>query len=129
MIGIGDSPGKGRGVFARRRISSGETIEEAPVIVVPGSQLEWIDKTLLGDYYFHWGENEEDAAFLLGLCALCNHSYSPNARFFRKFDAGSIQFVALRGIEAGEEVTVNYNEDPGNPAAVWFDVHSFRSEE
>ncbi|MBK5291850.1 MAG: SET domain-containing protein-lysine N-methyltransferase [Acidobacteriia bacterium] len=122
MIAIGNSPGKGRGIFARRMIRAGETIEEAPVLVFPGSQLEWIDKTIFGDYYFHWGYDEEDGALLLGLCSLCNHSYSPNARFYRKFDAGTIQFTALRDIEFGEEITVNYNEEPDDWKPMWFEV-------
>jgi SET domain-containing protein len=122
MIRVGDCPGKGRGIFAVRRILSGETIEEAPVLVFPGSEFEWIDKTILTDYYFHWGSEEEDGAILLGLCSLCNHSYSPNARFFREFEAGTIRFVALRDIETGEEVTANYNEEPDNRKPVWFDV-------
>lgn len=122
MIGIGHTPGKGRGIVAKRKIRAGETIEEAPVLVFPGSQLEWIDKTALADYYFHWGKNEEDGALLLGLCSLCNHSYSPNVRFFRKFDTATIQFVALRDIGPAEEITTNYNENPDDCKPVWFEV-------
>ena len=32
------------------------------------------------------------------------------------------QFVALRAIGAGEEVTVNYNGSPKSRAKVWFDL-------
>ena len=124
MIRVGVSAGKGRGIFAESRIACGAVIEEAPVIVVPAGEVQHVDNTVLGDYYFDWGEDQKSAAFLLGLCALCNHSYSPNAKFLRKMDAGCVRFTALRDIEANEEITVNYNEDPGDDSPVWFAVQS-----
>ena len=122
MLAVGPSPGKGRGVFAARRIRAGEVIEDAPVIVVPASEIEHLERTVLQDYYFLWGPQEKDAALLLGLCALCNHSYRPNAMFQLQHEAGTIRFVALHDIEPGEEVTTNYNGDPGSGKRVWFDV-------
>ena len=62
MIFVAQSERRGRGIFAQRKISKGETIEEVPVVVIPHSQIEHLDRTLLGDYYFVWGEDEEDAA-------------------------------------------------------------------
>ena len=120
MIRVGDSHGKGRGIFALRSIASGETIEEAPVVIVPEGEVAHVDATVLGDYYFLWGEDEKQAAVLLGLCSLCNHSYRPNARFVLHPDRNTIQFVALREISEGEEVTTNYNGDPESRAPVWF---------
>jgi SET domain-containing protein len=122
MIIVGPSPGKGRGVFAGQRIEAGAIIEEAPVIVVPRGEVEHLDRTALGDYYFLWGADEEDAALLLGLCSLCNHSYQPNAVFECRPEAGTIRFAALRSIEAGEEITANYNGAPDNAKPLWFDV-------
>ncbi len=122
MIRVGDSVGKGRGVFATRNIASGETIEEAPVVIVPEEQVGHLDATVLGDYYFLWGEDEKQAAVLLGMCSLCNHSYQPNARFLLHPDRVSIQFVALREISDGEEITTNYNGDPDSRKAIWFEA-------
>jgi SET domain-containing protein len=122
MIVVGPSPGKGRGVFADRRIEAGAIIEEAPVVVVPRAEVEHLDRTVLGDYYFLWGADEEEAALLLGLCSLCNHSYQPNAVFQCQPEAGTIRFVALRSIEEGEEITANYNGAPDNAKPLWFDV-------
>src|SRR5262245_22246256 len=123
MIVMGPSPGKGRGVFASRRIEAGETIEEAPVVVVPGVEIEHLDRTVLGDYYFLWGADEKDAALLLGLWTLCTHPYQPNAGVECQVDAGTIRFVALRTIEAGDEVTTNYNGAPDDDKPLWFDVY------
>ncbi len=122
MIRVGNSPGKGRGIFALRRIASGETIEEAAVVLVAETEVTHLDATVLGDYYFLWGEDEKQAALLLGMCSLCNHSYRPNARFVLHPDRMSIEFVALRGISEGEEVTTNYHGDPQSRKPVWFEA-------
>jgi uncharacterized protein len=122
VIMVGESVGKGRGIFARRKILKGETIEQAPVVVLPASEIEFLDKTVLQDYYFLWGEDKAQAAVMLGLCSLCNHSYKPNAVYQRKPESLTIEFVARRDIEAGEEVTINYNGDPENQEPVWFDT-------
>lgn len=122
MIRVGTSHGKGRGVFALRSITSGETIEEAPVVIVPEKEVGHLDATVLGDYYFLWGDDEKQAALLLGLCSLCNHSYRPNARFVLHADRNTIQFVAAREISEGEEVTINYNGDPESQKPVWFEA-------
>ena len=122
MIFVGESALKGRAIFAQRRIRKGETIEEAPVVVLPASEVVHLDRTVLQDYYFLWGEAEEQAAVMFGLCSLCNHSYSPNAVFNLKPERLAIEFVALRDVEAGEEITVNYNGNPNNQKPVWFEV-------
>jgi len=122
MIFVGESPGKGRGVFTRTRICSGEVIEEGPVIVVPANEVALLDKIALQDYYFDWGEKQDAAALMLGLCSLCNHSYQPNANFNLKPENLTIEFVALRDIEPGEEITINYNGDPADQKPIWFPV-------
>lgn len=122
MIFVGETAGKGRGIFARRKICTGETIEEAPVLVIPKSEIEFLEKTLLQDYYFLWGENEEEAAVMFGICSLCNHSYRPNAVFNLRPETLTIKFVAHRDIEEGEEITINYNGDPEDQSSIWFDA-------
>ena len=121
MIFVANSERRGRGIFAQRKISKGETIEEVPVVVIPHSQIEHLDRTLLGDYYFVWGEDEEDAAIALGLCSLCNHSYEPNAVFRLNRNKLTIEFVAALDIEADKEITINYNGDPSSKKPIWFE--------
>ena len=57
----------------------------------------------------------------LGFGSLYNHSYRPNARYD---DVGpqAKSFTALRDIAPGEEITVNYNGEPGRRKKVWFDL-------
>jgi SET domain-containing protein len=112
--------GKGRGVFARRRIKKGEIIERVPVIVLPVDQVGNDGKRqVLANYTFSWGQ--KTVALALGYGSLYNHSYRPNARYE---DRGRRikEFVAIREIAAGEEVTVNYNGTPKDRSPVWFDV-------
>jgi len=59
---VGDSPGRGRGVFAARAFAPGETIELAPVIVFPAEDWAHVVKTVLNDFCFRWGEDDEDGA-------------------------------------------------------------------
>ena len=122
MIGIGQTASKGRGVFAWSHISAGALIEEAPVIVVPAAEIEHLDRTVLGDYYFHWGLDETNAAFVLGTCSLCNHSYEPSAVFVANPERLTVSFFALREIAPGEEITTNYNGAPDSRKPLWFPV-------
>ena len=110
---------KGRGVFAATRISAGELIERAPVHVIPDRDWCHIEETLLLDYCFLWGDR---SAIPFGKFLLYNHSYSPNALYVKRLDDRIIEMVALRDIEAGEEILINYNGDPGDDTPVWFEV-------
>jgi uncharacterized protein len=92
--------GKGRGVFARQAIREGEVFERA-------------------SYCFVWGRGT--MAVALGYGSLYNHSYRPNARYEDEGRQTKL-FVALRDIESGEEITVNYNGDPTDRAPVGFEV-------
>jgi uncharacterized protein len=112
--------GKGRGVFARRPIRDGELIERVPVVVFRSKDVmdgeAW---TGLAGYCFHWGKGT--LALALGYGSLYNHSYRPNARYDDL--GGQIkEFIAIRDIEPGEEITVNYNGEPEDESPVGFKV-------
>lgn len=120
MIRVGSSKGKGRGVFARRQIAEGELIEQAPVLVIPGEEWQHIEQTVLYNYCFSWGSDLQHAALALGCGSLYNHSYQPNAVYIKRVSELVIDFVALRQIAPGEEITINYNGSPGGQAPMWF---------
>ncbi len=117
-------PRCGRAVFARRRISSGEVIERAPVIVIPKKQWPLVKKTTLEDYAFNWGKNGEQGVIALGYVSIYNHSYSPNAKLEELPKELKMEVTALRAIQSGEEITINYHGDPENQEPLWFDVVS-----
>ena len=121
MIALGRTAGKGRGVFAQKEFAAGETIERSPVLVVPDREWTMIEPTVLYGYTFSWGENLEHAALAMGLGSFYNHSWSANAEYLRRPEDEIIEFVALRAISAGEEITVNYNGQ-GDESPLWFTV-------
>lgn len=116
---------KGRGVFTKEKIEKGTLIEEAPVIVMSPDDRINIDKTLLHDYIFAWGENEDQCCMALGLVPMYNHSYKSNCEYFMDFEKEIIQIKTVRRINSGEELTINYNGDWDNEKKVWFDVEKF----
>lgn len=120
MIRVGSSKGKGRGVFARRQIAEGELIEQAPVLVIPAEEWKHLEQTVLYNYCFSWGSDQQHAALALGFGALYNHSYQPNAEYIKRLSERVIDFIALREIALGEEITINYNGSPGGRAPMWF---------
>ncbi len=118
-IFVAPSPGQGRGVFAAREIKKDEIIEECPCLTFQeGEEAEHIDHTPLVCYYYRWTEGIN--AIVLGYGSLYNHSSRPNALYRRNFENSSMEFVALRRIRAGEEITINYNGRPDCPDPLWF---------
>ena len=114
--------GRGRAVFARRRIAAGEIIERAPVIVIPKKQWPLVKKTILEDYAFDWGPKDKESVIALGYVSIYNHSYSPNAKLEQLTDEMLMEVTALKAIESGQEITINYNGDPDNRDPLWFTV-------
>ena len=112
--------GKGRGVVAARNIARGELIERAPVVVVPVDQRAHVERTALDHYVYDWRDGS--LAVALGAGSIFNHSYAPNAHYLKRFDDGALEYVALVDIEAGAEITINYNGDPADLTPLWFDV-------
>ena len=116
LITVKRMPRKGRGVFAKEFIRAGTTIERVPVLVVP---IADIAASRLADYAFTWSRRR--VALALGYGSLYNHSYTPNARYLEAGRSAQ-EFVAIRDIVPGEEITVNYNGDPDDRSAMDFDV-------
>ncbi len=103
----------GRGVFAQEKIASGELIESCPTVALGGAKdRQYLRKTNLVNYYFLWGEDREQVAICLGWGSVYNHSFSPNAQYEKFMEEERMDFYALRDIQEGEEITVNYNGIP-----------------
>lgn len=106
-------PGKGRGVIAVEAIANGELVERSPVLPI---SLETSERPGLSDYAFAWGEAEpelarpgEECAIGLGYLGLYNHARPSNVGLSRHYDTGEMSIHALRDIEAGEELTIDYD--------------------
>ncbi|HEX2043059.1 MAG TPA: SET domain-containing protein [Acidimicrobiales bacterium] len=114
--------GKGRGIVAGRRFTEGELIERIPVIVIPADEWELVGESVVGAFCFNWGDDNDATAIALGHGSLFNHSYQPNAFAQLRMRQRLIEFVALRDIDEGEEITINYNGDPDSTEEVGFPV-------
>lgn len=117
---VGESPGRGRGVFAARAFAVGEVIERAPVIVFPRAEVRPLRGTLLDDYWFWWDDVHNAAA--LGCGSLYNHACPANARYECEPTTRTLVFTAARAIACGEEITINYGSHPEDARPVWFDA-------
>lgn len=121
-IYIKNTENKGRGVFTDSLIYIGDIIESSPVIVFEKADWVHIAKTDINCYCFYWGEGLSEGAIALGYGSLFNHSYKPNAIFMRRIKEKFIDFIAVKDINEGEEITINYNGSEDNNEPLWFDV-------
>jgi len=120
---ISKTENKGRGVFTAATIDVDTIIEVSPVIVMSNQDRKLLDQTLLHDYIFEWQPNEKEMCCMaLGWIPIYNHSNHSNCEYFMDYDTETIYIKSVRKIEAGEELTINYNGDCNTEADVWFKV-------
>lgn len=120
LIEVRRSPGRGRGVFARKFISAGTILERVPVIVFPATEIEASEgHTAMYHYCFEWGK--KTVALALGYGSIYNHSYSPNARYDDVAQQIK-EYSAIEDIQPGEEITINYNGEPDRMDPMEFEV-------
>jgi len=96
----------GRGVFATRHFDKGDAVEDCPTLELPGDQVVG----QLGDYVFGSNEDEDEVLLLLGFGMLYNHSSEPNVEYIQE-EPRMITFVAIRPVEPGDELTIDYGEE------------------
>jgi uncharacterized protein len=114
------SPTAGRGVFTKKAIAADTVIEVSPVIVMSAADRVHLDKTLLHDYIFEWGDDKDKCCMALGFIPMYNHSYKSNCEYFMDYEEDMIFVKTARAIKAGEELTINYNGEWNDEKKVWF---------
>jgi SET domain-containing protein len=120
---IAETERKGRGMFTKKPIKAGTLIESAPVIVMTGEERKLIDQTLLYNYIFEWQPGGADMCCMaLGNIPIYNHSYASNCEYLMDYEKSEMYIQTVRDIEAGEELTINYNGNWDDRTPVWFDV-------
>lgn len=122
ILYILDTPHRGRGVFTTEAIPEGTTVEIAPVIVLSEKDRAIVDTTLLHDYIFEWGVDEQKAAVALGYVSIYNHHVDANCTYDMDYDHRTIKIQTKRPIAADEELCINYNGDGIVDRPVWFEV-------
>jgi hypothetical protein len=125
----------GRAVFAKRDLQAGETFERVPVLLIPKEQV-FGDNPIarqagvaISWYVFTWISEERDyVALSLGYGSIYNRSESPNAKYQMTLP-DIMEFIALREIKAGEEVTINYRGDTTDgPKELGFEISESAAE-
>lgn len=111
---------KGWGVFTEVAIEANTIIESSPVVVMSQAEKKKLDKTTLYNYIFDW--QDEQCCMAMGLVPVYNHSYESNCEYFQDYEEEIIFIKTVRRIEAGEELTINYNGDWNNEKPIWFEV-------
>ena len=113
----------GRGMFTSEPIAADTVIEISPVIVMTAEDRLLLDKTLLHDYIFEWGEKKKQCCMALGYIPIYNHSYRSNCEYEMDYENELIRIKTVRYIKAGEELFINYNGDWNDSKPLWFDAH------
>lgn len=120
-----DSPGKGRGVFTTVFLEADTVVESSPVIVMDATARAHLDQTLLHDYIFEWQpEGRNECCVALGYLSLYNHSFASNCEYFMDYETQTMSIKTVREIEAGEELTINYNGDWNDQSPLWFETQA-----
>ena len=119
---IGSAENMGRGIFTSENIDAGTVIETAPVIVLSKDERKLLDQTILHDYIFEWGYNQEKCCMALGWVPIYNHSYHSNCEYEMDFENESITIKSVNFIHAGEQLYLNYNGTWNDTKKLWFDA-------
>jgi uncharacterized protein len=94
---------RGRGVFATRTFAEGAIVEVCPTVEISQGGGD------LADYLFE-STNEGMFLVVLGFGMLYNHSSEANIDYFQG-DGSTLEFVAQRRIDRGEELTISYGDE------------------
>ena len=119
---IASTNSMGKGVFTSESIEPGTIIETAPVIVMSKEERILLDRTLLHNYIFEWGNEKDKCCMALGYVPVYNHSYKSNCEYEMDFEKDLISIKAVHPIKAGEELFINYNGEWNDSKPLWFDA-------
>lgn len=108
----------GRGVFAERAFAPGNAVEVCPVLLID-SDLRSIPEPVRR-IVFNWPGDHY--ALVLGYGSIYNHSDDPNLSFSRDLKKLTMTFTALMPIDAGDQLTIDYNQMTGDQSGRkdWF---------
>lgn len=95
-------------VSARSQFARGEIVEVCPVLQL-GSEVTAIDA--LRDVVFELNRSRDAWALVLGYGSLYGHSDEPNMQYAYDKKNKQMIFTAVRNVQLGEELTINYGKD------------------
>jgi SET domain-containing protein len=106
-IHLGESELSGLGVFAARDFKKDEVVEICPYLKIYKGHMN--DECEVGDYTFEF--DEESEVLVQGYGSMYNHHTSNNLDYFYEESDDMFEYIALRDIKKGEELTVNYGDE------------------
>ena len=96
------------GVFTDDEISAFDVIQDAPYATFDNEEIENSPTLERYSYASDGGSNVKDAVMGFGFAAMYNHSTEPNVAYVLDTANEVMRHYALRDIEAGEELVVDY---------------------
>lgn len=109
-IFLGESELQGLGVFAGRDFKKDEIVEICPYLKIYKGHMN--DECEVGDYTFEF--DDESEVLIQGYGSMYNHHKDNNIDYFYDEGDDMFEFVALRDIKKGTELTVNYGDEYWN---------------
>lgn len=109
-IEIKESPGRGLGVFATKKIFKNEVIEECHLLPLPVKAGE--SSNLFNDYRFNYPQSGklQELVIPFGYGCIYNHSDNNNATWKDHPEYKAFQFIAIKDINPGEEICTYYGD-------------------
>ena len=109
------SPEMGRGVFAARAFSEGETVEVAPIMLMIEDWYDLPAECRVRVFGWHYLTDYEGEAYALplGYGTFFNHTTEPNLRYEGDDVEQTITYIAHRDIAQGEELFIHYDQPDG----------------
>ena len=110
-ISVKDSKlvGGQKGLFAEKKYKENDVIDICPTIKILHSNID--PSSRLNDYVFQSINDEDHVLVSMGYCGMINHSEEKqNATWIINKDDESIKMYAIRDIDQGEEIYVNYGD-------------------
>lgn len=106
-IHLGESELSGLGVFAARDFKKDEVVEICPYLKIFKGHMN--DECEVVDYTFEF--DEESEVLIQGYGSMYNHHASNNLEYVYDEGDDMFEYIALRDIKKGEELTVNYGDE------------------
>jgi len=95
-------------ITSKTQFAREEIIEICPIILV-GVEAKAIPR--LKDFIFEINKTNNMYGVVLGYGSLYRHSQTPNCRFAYNSSNKQMYFIALRPIQMGEELTIDYGKE------------------
>jgi SET domain-containing protein len=107
-IYLKDSPLHNLGVFSSQKIKKDEVIDTCPFLSFPQNSKEKIPVFSNYTFCYPCSVNWHTHALVLGYGSYYNHSEKPNVNWRTNEDNKTFIYFAIRDIEEGEELLINY---------------------